>query len=357
MPGVAVKGRDSAGGEQGKIVKQEWFRLKSKGLVLSSSDPVITVGDKVHGHGDAPHAEPTMVEGESWFRLNGSPVCRAGHKASCGDTSTGRVWFRLESGNSGYRSYREVPSPECNVEHIPWIMRAKGWHEGAALMDRWFSRTATMDKALDPDTTTVKMDFILGAPNIPFLAARDRYDDLRDTSKWSMPNGSPARSPIQRLCNHLAADGHLTNAVHQFDYFRPSVPMMKGRQIDTRTVTQVVPGPLMGSVGTFEFFLMVSGVTEPDGANGHKVTITATGIFAEDDYNFEGPGLFGTVDFLGYWNTDLLALLPAPPGCLMDNQKFRDWRTKTGYGGDYLAYSDLKVEPLPVPYVFHCPVP
>ena len=90
MPGVAVKGRDKAGGEQGRSVKQDWFRLTTPGQ-SGSSDPVITVGDAVYDHGDSPHDAPAMAEGESWFRLNGSPVSRAGHKASCGDPSTGRV--------------------------------------------------------------------------------------------------------------------------------------------------------------------------------------------------------------------------------------------------------------------------
>ena len=46
MPGVAVKGRDKAGGEQGRSVKQDWFRLTTPGQ-SGSSDPVITVGDAV----------------------------------------------------------------------------------------------------------------------------------------------------------------------------------------------------------------------------------------------------------------------------------------------------------------------
>ena len=146
MPGIAVKGRDKAGGEQGKTVKHVRFRVRSAND-QSAGDPVITVGDTVHGHADSPHDQPEMVEGESRFRINGDPVCHAGHKASCGDPTTGRVRFRIESADSGFRPYRVVPSPPCNVEHIPWVMRAKGWDKGLALMERWFREKASTDKS------------------------------------------------------------------------------------------------------------------------------------------------------------------------------------------------------------------
>ena len=75
MTGVAVKGKDRAGGKQDQQANG-WFRI--------NGDPIVTVGDTVEGHGDAPHGLATMVEGEGSFRVGGRPVCRAEHKASCG---------------------------------------------------------------------------------------------------------------------------------------------------------------------------------------------------------------------------------------------------------------------------------
>ena len=126
MTGVAVKGKDRAGGKQAEQAN-DWFRL--------DDDPVVTVGDTVEPHGTHTPAS-TMVEGESWFRVGGRPVCRAGHKASCGHATTGRQWFRLVGKNSGFRDYLTNAGDPCNIEHIPWIMRANDWYEGAKLMDQ-----------------------------------------------------------------------------------------------------------------------------------------------------------------------------------------------------------------------------
>jgi hypothetical protein len=198
------------------------------------------------------------------------------------------------------------------------------------------------------------MDFILNAPAAPLpYTARVQYDDLRDSSKWSIQNGNPPRSPTQRLCKHLREDGLLTNSRMRFDYLTGSVPSLKGRHIDTRKVVHVEIDELQATMGTFELFLMVSGYVEPDAA-GHRVTIEETGVFAEDEYQFDGDGLFDTVDWLGNWDVHSLRLLPPPLGCSLGNADFREWRTRTGYGGDFMIYSDLKREPV-APYTFNCP--
>ena len=51
--------------------------------------------DPVTGHGNGPHAGPVMAEGSPWMKINGTPVCREGHLASCGHPSTGRPWWRI----------------------------------------------------------------------------------------------------------------------------------------------------------------------------------------------------------------------------------------------------------------------
>lgn len=92
MTGIAVKGLDNAGGAQ-LAGGQGFFRVEGAAVVL--------LGDPVAGHGPAPHAAPVMTEATDWLRLNGVPVCRAGHLASCGHATTGRAWFRLPSDGGG----------------------------------------------------------------------------------------------------------------------------------------------------------------------------------------------------------------------------------------------------------------
>jgi hypothetical protein len=358
MPGVAVKGRDKAGDRQGKTVKHDWFRLTTPGAA-GSSDPVITVGDAVHDHGDGPHDEAAMVEGETWFRLNGSPVSRAGHKASCGDPSTGRVWFRLESGNSGYRPNRVVPSPKCNVEHIPWVMRAKGWDKGLALMERWFREKASTDKSLPPDTTTITMDWLLG-----FRVVFGWYEFLITPARWLVENGQDAQgnptSPIDRLCKQLATRGLLTGQRETFDDFHETPQQLRAdkRQIDVFQITPLAfrPNDLIASLAVFELFLVVAGYVEPNANGGHTIVIEKTGVFAQDDYDFNNEP--GQDQPLGRWDMDNLEVyFGGDEGCAITNQSFQDYRAATGYGGDFEVYSDLKIETPLFPQVFDCTGP
>lgn len=86
MHGIARINLDSAGG-----------------TILGSLQDVATVegqrwsvlGDPVAGHGNAPHAAPVMALGSSFIRINGIPVCRAGHLASCGHPATGSAVMRI----------------------------------------------------------------------------------------------------------------------------------------------------------------------------------------------------------------------------------------------------------------------
>lgn len=86
MPGVAVQTLDVAGGQQ---LAGGAPRLKHNGRM------VVTVGDPVQPHGSGAHAAPVMVEGNPRCRVNGRPICRAGHLASCGHPTTGRPHLTL----------------------------------------------------------------------------------------------------------------------------------------------------------------------------------------------------------------------------------------------------------------------
>ncbi|MCJ8142976.1 PAAR domain-containing protein [Ancylobacter sp. A5.8] len=88
MPGIAVKSLDSAGGAH-LAGGQDWMTVEDQ--------LVVVLGDPVTPHGDPPHSPlPIMVEGSEWFLIDGVPVCRAGHRASCGHASSGRDWFLID---------------------------------------------------------------------------------------------------------------------------------------------------------------------------------------------------------------------------------------------------------------------
>jgi uncharacterized Zn-binding protein involved in type VI secretion len=348
MTGVAVKGKDKAGGAQ-KEQANLHFRI--------NGDPVVTIGDTVEPHGDhAPAA--VMVEGEVRFRIGGRPVCRAEHKASCGHATTGRQRFRIVPAQSQYRPYLLPSWLPCNVEHIPWIMRAHGWHLGAMLMDKWFTGLASTNKdQTKPDFSSVTMDFVLGFPD-----AKRKYDDLVNPSLWSHEvNGD---STVRRLCRRLAKDALLTNQRMTFDYLslpkNSTVRDLKGLQIDNARVRPEEEGkpPLDGltaALGAFEFLLVVSGEVEPMLDGRYRIEVNRTGVFLEDQYDFATLW-----QGLGFWSIDDHYVSnefdsDRPFTCPATNLQFQEWRVLTGRGRDYWIYSDLKVENVSPPAVFYCP--
>lgn len=86
MPGIARVSSDTAGGTQ-LGGGQDFCRI--------DGDLIVLLGDDVAGHGPGAHAAPVMAEGSPFARINGIPICRAGHLASCGDASTGSNYASL----------------------------------------------------------------------------------------------------------------------------------------------------------------------------------------------------------------------------------------------------------------------
>lgn len=80
MPGITRDaGQDSAGGAI----------IQGSPNVFANNKPVARIGDRVAGHGDAPHSSPVMAEGSGNVFTNNIPTCRAGDQATCGHPATG----------------------------------------------------------------------------------------------------------------------------------------------------------------------------------------------------------------------------------------------------------------------------
>ena len=86
MHGISRIGIDAAGGV---IIGALQDFVRVEGALWS------VLGDPVAGHGDVPHAAPVMAQGSSFVRINGIPVCREGHLASCGHAATGSAAMRI----------------------------------------------------------------------------------------------------------------------------------------------------------------------------------------------------------------------------------------------------------------------
>lgn len=78
MPGIC-RDNDTAGGDL----------IASQSSVYANDEKVIVDGDAVAGHGDPPHAAPTMTAGSNNVFVGNVAVCNAGDAASCGHTASG----------------------------------------------------------------------------------------------------------------------------------------------------------------------------------------------------------------------------------------------------------------------------
>jgi hypothetical protein len=108
---------------------------------------------------------------------------------------------------------------------------------------------------------------------------------------------------------------------------------------------------MSAALGRLALRVVVAGSVTPVGSGTsarHRVTITNAGIYVRDSYDFNGT------QFLGYWDAsdDSVSMVNPFSGDRIANEDFRNWRTATGRGGDYLVYSDVKWEALSTPDSF-----
>lgn len=86
MHGIARITQDSAGGVITGALQD---------FVTVQGTLWAVLGDAVQPHGTGAHASPVMAQGSSFVRINGIPVCREGHLASCGHASSGSSAMRI----------------------------------------------------------------------------------------------------------------------------------------------------------------------------------------------------------------------------------------------------------------------
>jgi len=88
MPGVALVGLNNAGGVQ---------RGGGQTFCKAIGALVAVLGDDVAPHGSGSHQSAKMVQGSTFFKINGIPVCIAGNLASCSHQTDGQGWFNCSN--------------------------------------------------------------------------------------------------------------------------------------------------------------------------------------------------------------------------------------------------------------------
>ena len=220
-----------------------------------------------------------------------------------------------------------------DLRDIPGIMTAKGFTNGATLMNRWFAAPAGIAPAgvQSPDTNTIKMSWVLS-----YARAKSAYDDL-----------------IQKKLTNPAAikaiKSKYGNTVGKFGDFSQPMPDLHTNNIQHIKVGNVASDPfddMFCALGHFSLYVVVKGE-----ANKSGIGITHIGIHVKDDYDFNGGQTLGT-DTLGWWNkkTNYGGFFSDNNGAThVKNSTFRKFRGETGSGGDFYLYSDLIIIKLEKP--------
>ncbi len=230
-----------------------------------------------------------------------------------------------------------------SITSIPKIMRRQGWYNGASLMEIWFSRGSAIKPAYGPpDTLIIRMSWAL-----TFSRAKDVFDQLMRERIWA---NEPAKIEIR---NRLQSKGLLTSdpVSRAFGSLTAPVPTLEAEYVNNRPVGGLLD-PLDGmlaALGMFDFRVVVAGGVAPVPASlKFHVTITHVGVYIVDSYDFEGFQPLGTWDD----KTNGASKNPGASGTTVSNADFREFRDKTGMGGDFLVFSDLLVTRLTSPDEF-----
>jgi hypothetical protein len=243
---------------------------------------------------------------------------------------------------------------------IPRIMRSMGWANGARLLDSWFSRSSAVAPAYAmPDTATIRMD----AWALSFARAREVYDRLIRERIWANP---PAKVVIGRM---LRRKGLLSGSSGSFGSLSDPVPLQDADYVNERSAGGYTSfDDLTGALGEFTFRVVVAGNVapispapgQPAGPLGYLVTLTEIGAYIRDSFDFEGNQV------LGCWSDgppmQFSPLMPpmvgygyVPANMMLTpvgNRDFREWRQRSGRGGDFLVFSDMKRVSLTTPDQF-----
>ncbi|UYY58614.1 DUF6402 family protein [Sphingomonas sp. S2-65] len=260
------------------------------------------------------------------------------------------------------------------IVDIPKVMRTKGWIIAAALMERWFHRSARIMSLKEKEGTIPPGDLeeklVTMAWAMKFTRARDARDELIKT--WSLPERMERSRP------------HLENQLRQWQSKVPGGRPFRFGDLSARAAVvdvtcqvniQKIPSSawtpidsFYAAIGAASVKLAVSGLVTP-GANGQmRLAIDEIGVYLRDTYDFNGDQMLGQWGPNGVTKANVLE--PSIPIAQDDvtsiagwkpaeslklfsvnNTDFSRYRTRFAKGGDFVIFSDIERQKLPKPII------
>jgi RHS repeat-associated protein len=231
------------------------------------------------------------------------------------------------------------------VGQIADMMHGKNWLNGEVLLRKWMNASGNNNPASGvPDTTTIRMDSWV----LTFQRAKEVYDKIFSEKAFVNP---AAQREINRILSRYGKFGHGTDYI-TFDFV--SVPVIDvdkaGDFVNERYVGSQSDSPddMVAALARFKLRMTIKGAV----CASRVVYINEVGVYAWDSYDFNDDPVSRlnprtwTSQPLGFWNPKTGYVGRLPRGDYVSNATFLDYRSKTGLGGDFLIYSDMKVTKL-----------
>ncbi|MDO9402543.1 MAG: DUF6402 family protein [Polaromonas sp.] len=291
---------------------------------------------------------------------------------------------------------RPAPSPDVNVppaktvppfdiQQIPDAMRGIGGPVGAALLDKWFAGELNYSPTPDDevkglnqngvpypasmiDTTSIKMSWVM-----KFGRARRGLDEL--TSRLETPKAREAIAkalfPYRKWSSILPSEqcgGDLMRLHREFQFQFVSVEGSLSQKLTQFAAQSLlhegIPDDLTCALGSFNLSAAIAKATLNLSHNSSTATVTHISVYVKDNFTFTDKAGEAS-QYLGHWNRNHVAIVPAHQIAAMKNigwvdyavvqgdvhaldavlypvknSDFRAWQRKHRQGGDFIIYSD-----------------
>lgn len=272
----------------------------------------------------------------------------------------------------------------AHVTQIPGIMAANNLTTGAKVMRRWFS----LDSHNNPLTAAPQFDLVNMAFVRGFPGPRENLDDAIAQKRWMTDNAKKEIVRTLRKRGKLNTTGSRTFYFDNIANNNPTAfPQSRWESVDSDHIQYVTAGNTYGPIDDFKAtlgratirFLVAGSVTVGD--TSIDVSLDRVGLYLRDSYDFNDDADAWFSQFLGYWEAheNYVGRAPMIPTCEMQyetgnildaiagyrtglsegvitvptglncyeadritNWHFRQYRTRSGKGGDFLIFSGIE---------------
>jgi len=249
---------------------------------------------------------------------------------------------------------KRVPAQRLEITSIPKAMRSMGWTTSARLMERWLSTPAwTMPPVVKkPGFDERTLDTSHCDDTIVTMAWATRFERLQDAIASVQRTSFHTRNGLALLNKRL--DGWDKTTPYKLGYYGMPVRSLEAQcQVNATQFGSLLStlDDMYGALGDANLKIGVIGTAYRE--NGRRLFhADHVGLYILDQYDFNGWQYLGTwtkdkvltrgeATFAETYTGRRIVDLRSGPFAKVFNEDFREYRNRTGRGGDFVVFSDV----------------